>query len=129
MNTTPVIGFVCLYVSDLPASVRFYTDAVGLVPEDLEIDPAKVGFYAFKTGEATFALEKNGVRSDGEKGKDKNPVLVQFRADSPDDLELWNKKLEAYGVSIMNRSVKTSYGIITNFLDPDGNKVELLYSI
>lgn len=54
-------------------------------------------------------------------------MLIQFHADNLRQLEQMNRRLESHGVSLMNRSRQMSYGIITNFLDPDGNKLEILF--
>lgn len=65
------IAYICLYASDLPQSVKFYRDVLGL--------------------------------------------------------EEMNKRLEEKGVRLLDRSKETSYGTITNFCDPDGNKLEIIY--
>jgi predicted lactoylglutathione lyase len=56
-----------------------------------------------------------------------NPVLLQFKAESQEHLEAMNQHLEAYGITLYDRSTQTSYGTITNFCDPDGNRLEILY--
>ena len=61
------------------------------------------------------------------KTKAENPILLQFRAESKEHLEAMNKSLEEKGVKLFDRSKQTSYGLITNFCDPDGNKLEILY--
>ncbi|MBI4162281.1 MAG: VOC family protein [Candidatus Aenigmarchaeota archaeon] len=56
----------------------------------------------------------------------KNPVLIQFVANSKKELEAMNKHLEKSNIKILRKSEKRSYGTITNFLDPDGNVLEIL---
>ena len=101
-----------------------------IVPHDPtapEADLDTVGFYAFNTGTGRLGLEGNGVKQDRLKTVAENPVLLQFKAESRAHLEAMNQHLEAHGVTLYDRSVETSYGILTNFCDPDGNKLEILY--
>jgi catechol 2,3-dioxygenase-like lactoylglutathione lyase family enzyme len=129
-NNTPAlrtIAYICLYTSDLRESVRFYRDILGLEPTAPDADLATVGFYAFNTGTGRLGLEGNGVKQGRLKTVAENPVLLQFKAESRAHLEAMNQHLAAHGVTLYDRSTETSYGIITNFCDPDGNKLELLY--
>ena len=48
-------------------------------------------------------------------------------ARSLEDLEAMTRHLEAHGVTVLARAVAGSYGVFTNFLDPDGNKLEVLF--
>ena len=41
-------------------------------------------------------------------------------------IEEFNKFLEDKKIKLYDRSKQTSYGLITNFCDPDGNKVEVI---
>jgi catechol 2,3-dioxygenase-like lactoylglutathione lyase family enzyme len=120
------IAYICLYVSNIRESIGFYRDVLELEPLSPNVDISSVGFYAFKTGDTLLALEPNGFKKSSEKTKAENPYLLQFRADSPDELERMNQQLEAKGVILNIRSEKTSYGLITNFIDPDGNKLEII---
>lgn len=118
------ITHVCLYVANMERSVAFYRDVLGLKPLPKHTTP---NFFAFDAGGVMLGLEPNGVGKKGEKTKAENPVLLQFRADSLDHLENMNRRLESHGVQLTNRSHQMSYGTITNFLDPDGNKLEILF--
>lgn len=120
------IAYICLYTLKPAESIKFYRDVLGLEPTDSEVDPETARFYSFNTGEAKLAIEPNGVKKNGMKAKAENPILLQFKAESPEDLEELNKHLEEKGIKIFDRSKKRSYGLITNFCDPDGNKVEIL---
>ena len=51
-------------------------------------------------------------------------LVVAFR--SRESLQRAAKKL-LYGITLYDRSTQTSYGTITNFCDPDGNRLEILY--
>jgi catechol 2,3-dioxygenase-like lactoylglutathione lyase family enzyme len=116
------LAYICLYCADLDASLHFYRDVLGLRIE--RHDPA---FCQFALGATKLGLEPGGWRKPGQKGWNENPVLLQFRARSLEQLEAMNRHLEAQGVTLLARSVAASYGVITNFLDPDGNKLEVLF--
>jgi catechol 2,3-dioxygenase-like lactoylglutathione lyase family enzyme len=129
-NYTPAlrtIAYICLYTSDLRESVRFYRDILGLEPTSPNADLDTIDFYSFNTGTGRLGLERNGVKQDRIKTVAENPVLLQFKAESQEHLEAMNQHLEAYGITLYDRSTQTSYGTITNFCDPDGNRLEILY--
>ena len=121
------IAYICLYVSDIRESIEFYGSVLELEPLSPGSDAANSDFYAFKTGESILALEPTGSKKGSEKTKAENPYLLQFRADSLDELERMNEQLESKGVIPGTRSQKTSYGTITSFIDPDGNKLEIIF--
>ena len=121
------IAYVCLYVSNIEESIEFYRDVLELEPLTPESNLSNVVFYAFKTGETILAVEPMGFKKGSEKTKAENPYVLQFRADSEDELEGMNRQLESKGVILNTRSEKTSYGTITNFIDPDGNKLEIIF--
>jgi catechol 2,3-dioxygenase-like lactoylglutathione lyase family enzyme len=129
-NYTPAlrtIAYICLYTSDLRESVRFYRDILGREPTSPNADLDTIDFYSFNTGTGRLGLEGNGVKQDRMKTVAENPVLLQFKAESQEHLEAMNQHLEAYGITLYDRSTQTSYGTITNFCDPDGNRLEILY--
>lgn len=130
MNKTSIntIATICLYVADVSESVRFYRDVLGLEPDNPNEDAETSTFYAFRTGQTVFAIERNGIKKKGMKTKAENSVLLQFQAESPEHLEALNCQLEKNGIPLLDRSKQTPYGLITNFCDPDGNKVEIIYS-
>ena len=121
------IAYICLYVSNIEESIKFYRDVLELEPLAPESNLSNVDFFAFKTGEVLLAVEPAGFKKPSEKTKAENPYLLQFRADSEDELESMNRQLESKGVILYARSEKTSYGTITSFIDPDGNKLEIIY--
>ncbi len=120
------ISYICIYVSNLSESAVFYAEVLGLEPANKNEDPNVSNWYSFKTGQTILALERNGVKKDGLKTKAENPFLLQFTIESPEELEKFNQQLEEYNVTLLVRSKQTDYGIITNFYDPDGNKLELI---
>jgi catechol 2,3-dioxygenase-like lactoylglutathione lyase family enzyme len=116
------LAYVCLYCADLDESVRFYRDVLGL-----HIQRHTPDFCQLALGATRLGLEPGGWRKGTQKSWTENPILLQFRAHSLDELEAMNRQLEAHGVNLLARSVATNYGVVTNFLDPDGNKLEVLY--
>ncbi len=122
------LAYVCLYVADFEGSIKFYRDILELEAVDPGRDISNADFYAFKTGETLLALEPGGSKKHSEKSKAENSYLLQFRAHSLDELEGMNRQLESKGVILNLRSEKTSYGTITNFLDPDGNLLEIIFT-
>ena len=121
------IAYICLYTSDLRAAVRFYRDILGLEPTAPDANLDTTDFYSFNTGTGRLGIEGNGVKQDRMKTVAENPVLLQFKAESREHLEAMNRHLEAHGITLYDRSIETSYGTLTNFCDPDGNKLEILY--
>lgn len=122
------IIFVNLLSNNHERLIEFYDKVVGLDPSEPDVDPAKDNWYGFETGNSQFAIEPMSNRDkynfDYDKG---NPVLIQFKADSLEDLAAWTEKLEKEGVTIGQRIMKKDYGTVTTFTDPDGNVIELLY--
>jgi len=120
------ISHVNLYSKDNRRLLKFYRDTIGLqpLPDSSEDDD----WYGFATKGVTFAIEPGAGRAEIPfRFNRKNPVLIQFKANSKSHLERINKQLEKKGIRLLRRSVQRSYGIITNFLDPDGNLMEVLY--
>lgn len=113
---------------DHASLIDFYTNVVGLDPVNPDEDPAKEKWYGFKTGDVGFAIEPLSNRDKYEFEYQKgNPVLIQFKAESIEALTEWTERLEAKDVVIGQRIMEKSYGIVTTFVDPDGNVIELLY--
>lgn len=120
------ISFLNLYSDDPQKLIQFYRDRLGMQPEAgvQEGDD----WFGFETEGVTFAIEPSNNR---ENYKDlgvnlKNNVLIQFHADSREELEAMNAHLERQGVKLLNKSKQMDYGVITNFVDPDGNLIEIL---
>ncbi len=120
------VKFICIFAADFEESVRFYRDILGLDPVDPSIDPAHTNFYGLKANNVIIGIEKGGFRKDGEKTKAENAILLQFHIENTEELEQANQYLESKGVTLLNKSIETHYGSYSNFLDPDGNKIELL---
>ena len=108
--------------------IEFYIKVVGLSPLDNTKNPATDAWYGFDTGNTPFAIEpmSNRDKYNFEYNKS-NPVLIQFKAESIEELTEWTERLEKEGVNIGQRILKKSYGIVTTFTDQDGNLIEILY--
>ena len=110
--------------------IEFYTKVVGLSPLDNTKNPATDTWYGFDTGNTQFAIEPMSNRdkySTTSEYNKSNPVLIQFKANSLEELTEWTERLEKEGVNIVQRILKRSYGTFTTFADPDGNLIEILY--
>jgi len=123
--------FINLLSKNSEKLIEFYTKVVGLSPLDTTKNPATDTWYGFDTGNTTFAIEPMSNRdkySTTSEYNKSNPVLIQFKANSLEELTEWTERLEKEGVHIVQRILKRSYGTFTTFADPDGNLIEILYS-
>ena len=116
------LRYVCLYVADVETSMRFYRDILGLV-----VESQAPGFVQLGTGTVKLALEPGGTGIHGVKDRGRNPYLLQFEAASYEELSEMTDHLQSCKVGLLSKLKATDYGIITAFIDPDGNKLELLY--
>lgn len=118
------IAYICIFAGKFEESAAFYQNIIGL---ELDASRSTANFCALRAGSTFIGIEKDGFRKAGEKSKSENPVLIQFKAASLIDLKSFTEKLEKQGVRVLNRLVETHYGTYTNFLDPDGNRLEILF--
>ncbi|MEO6508713.1 MAG: VOC family protein [Patescibacteria group bacterium] len=118
------ISFINLYSDNNKKLISFYKNVVGLdvLPDQNE----NKSWFGFNTSGVTFAIEPAKNRENYSFRVKDNQVLIQFCAESIEELEEMNNQLELNGVKLLNRSKKMSYGTSTNFLDPDGNLLEIL---
>ncbi len=96
--------------------VAFYRDVVGL-PKNEEI-----GEGAFDAGGTAFMIDGHSET----KGPAKEPhrVLVNFFVD---DLKAEQERLEAKDVNFIRSAAREEWGgVISTFLDPDGNYCQLI---
>ena len=56
----------------------------------------------------------------------KDAVLIQFKAKDIEELKEMTEKLKSLKIKILREMEVVSYGTITNFLDPEGNILEIL---
>jgi len=103
--------------SEDPARLQaFYGDVVGL-PKNTDM-----GEGAFQAGGATLAIDGHSDT----KGKAREPhrVLIDLFVD---DLKSEQDRLEAQGVEFIRSAGKEYWGgVISTFLDPDGNYCQLI---
>jgi predicted enzyme related to lactoylglutathione lyase len=98
------------------ALVRFYKDVVGLPPAE------QMGDSAFHLGDAAFVIDGHSEVH----GPTKEPprVLINFMVD---DLAAEQARLEGQGVTFIRKLGKEFWGgVISTFLDPDGNYVQIM---
>jgi len=112
-----VTSFVLTVTSEKPDKlVSFYKDVVGLEPRP------EMGEGAFDAGGASFMIDGHSDT----KGVAQEPqrVLIDFFVD---DLAAEQKRLESKGVKFIRTAGREEWGgIISTFLDPDGNYCQLI---
>lgn len=91
--------------------------------EVVQLPPADIGEHAFTVGQgATFIIDGHSET----KGSAKEPhrALINFFVD---DLKTEQSRLEAQGVQFIRKEGKEFWGgVISTFLDPDGNYAQLM---
>ena len=117
-----VSSFILNITSEQPDRLKaFYRDTVQLAPNP---DIGEDG--AFKVGEgASFVID--GHSETIGPAKEPQRALINFWVDTPDDVVAERERLEAAGVTFI-RKEGTEYwgGVISTFLDPDGNYCQLM---
>ena len=96
--------------------VAFYRDVVGLAPNP------QIGEAAFDAGGTAFLIDGHSET----KGPAKEPqrVLINFFVD---DLAAEQRRLEKQGVKFIRSAGREEWGgVISTFLDPDGNYCQLI---
>lgn len=122
------ISYINLYSNSNEQLIAFYRDIIGIPPQDKKVKPEEAKWYGFDTRGVTFAIERESNRDKHPFTYNRNnPVLVQFRAKTMGELTAMNEHLKSKRIKLLTESEKKSYGVITNFLDPDGNLMEILY--
>lgn len=114
-----VIGFshVTILVSDLPASLRFYVDVLGM----RLVHRGEFDVYLGWGAAWVCLLERRGMPlRDQQLGVDH----IAFHL-SDDDFAAAVVVLERAGVRIVRGPVQRGLGQSVNFLDPDGTQLEL----
>ena len=112
-----VNSFLINVTSEDPARLTaFYADVVGLAK-----NPA-IGESGFDAGGASFLIDGHSET----KGAAKEPqrVLINFFVD---DLKAEQDRLEEQGVKFIRSAGREEWGgVISTFLDPDGNYCQLI---
>jgi lactoylglutathione lyase len=120
----PVFGHVILFVSDLPASVAFYRDVVGL-----EHRFTDAGYAEFGTGDTRFALYERR-RAEWLTGQEARPGPAGEVVLVVDDVDGVAAGLRARGVRLLAEPTDRPWGHRTlHIADPDGFVVEFAQPI
>ena len=112
-----VTNFFINLTSEDPERLKgFYRNVVGLTPN------TEMGDSAFHAGGATLGIDGHSdIRGSA---KEPQRVLIDFFVD---DLKAEQQRLEAQGVKFIRSAGKEYWGgIISTFLDPDGNYCQLI---
>jgi predicted enzyme related to lactoylglutathione lyase len=110
-------NFFVAVSSEDPERLRaFYRETVGLEPFP------EMGPGAFHAGEGTFAIAEHSEVH----GATKEPQRTLFNF-FVDDLAAEQRELEARGVPFIRKAGREPWGgIISTFVDPDGNYMQLV---
>jgi predicted enzyme related to lactoylglutathione lyase len=110
-------SFILNITSEDPQRLgEFYRDVVGLAPN------AQIGENAFDVGGAQFIVDGHSET----KGPAKEPqrALINFFVD---DLATEQQRLEGHGVQFIRKAGREEWGgVISTFVDPDGNYCQLI---
>jgi predicted enzyme related to lactoylglutathione lyase len=112
------LAYSIIYVADLPAMARFYSEVLGL-----PIAQQNARFVAFGGAAAPLALEAGGPAVGGPRAKDQNPTLFQFAVA---DIAAAAAALAERGLPIEGEIRRGGFGALAFFRDPEGNRLALL---
>jgi catechol 2,3-dioxygenase len=122
------IGHVVLNVSDLEASLRFYTGLLGLQVSDRYPDsmvPGGMVFLRCNTDHHGVALVGGGARGEGS-----SLNHFAFEVGSLDEVFRARAWLEKHGVPIhFEGRRRAGCQVAVEFTDPDGNNLEIYWNI
>lgn len=109
-------GFI-LFVERYEECVIFYRDIL-----QLKVRNVKDTLVCFDLPHGYLMVEQGGTGENQEKTREQNPTVLRFDVDS---LLPVVKQLEDRGVRFTKKNIKFSWGTISVFHDPDGNRIEL----
>ena len=122
------LGHVVLNVTDLEASVRFYTDVLGLSVSDRYPDSMVPGGMVFMR----CNTDHHGVALVGGAGKLERSSLnhFAFEVGTPDEVFRARAWLRKHGVPIVFEGRRRAgCQLAVEFRDPDGNHLEIYWGI
>lgn len=112
------IDHVGLHVADVPASVAFYRDVIGLDA----IDRPDLGFpgawFRIGTSQELHLIGKNS--------QPENPPRERHFAMAVDDSGEWEQHLRNHGLELLGPKARPDGAIQIFVRDPDGHVIELL---
>jgi catechol-2,3-dioxygenase len=117
------LGHVGLHVTDLPRSVAFYRDILGLTVTDEDAGAGMVFLSARPAEEHHELLLCQGRTAP------RDAMVVQqisFRCDSLEDVRAYYRRLRDHQVPI-DMTVSHGNAIAVYFYDPDGNRCEVYW--
>lgn len=126
--TVRKLGHVVLNVTDLEASVRFYTDVLGLSVSDRYPDSMVPGGMVFMR----CNTDHHGVALVGGAGKLERSSLnhFAFEVGTPDEVFRARAWLRKQGVPIVFEGRRRAgCQLAVEFRDPDGNNLEIYWGI
>ena len=123
--TMPPITHVAITVSDLSASVDWYTRVLGVEPV-LDEDTGPFRHVVYALGDTLLGLHDFPDLVSKDPFDERRPGLdhVAFGCASRRDLERWARRLDELGVE-RGEIVDAHYGSGLSFRDPDGIALEL----
>ena len=112
-----VSHFLVNVTSEQPERLHaFYRDTVGLPPAE------GMGEFAFAIGDAAYIVDGHSEVHGG--AKEPQRMLINFFVD---DIATEEARLEGNGVEFIRKQGKEFWGgVISTFLDPDGNYCQLV---
>lgn len=128
MPTITGLDHVALTVTDLGASLAFYEEVLGLVPDGEMAD----GPFVRRTLPLPGGIHLGLTQHHDGSGRPFDPTTpgldhLALACESREELVAWAQHLDALGVS--HGGVQdASYGSALSFGDPDGNALELFAS-
>jgi catechol 2,3-dioxygenase-like lactoylglutathione lyase family enzyme len=122
------LGHVVLNVPDLEASVRFYTDVLGMQISDRYPDSMVPGGMVF----LRFDTDHHGIALVGGAPKLERTTLnhFEFEVGSPDEVFRAREWLRKHDVPIVFEGRRRAgCQLAVEFRDPDGNNLEIYWGI
>jgi len=124
-TTVPALGHVAVTVSDLDASIDWYTKVLGVKPV-LDEDTGPFRHVVYQLGNTLLGLHGFPDLTSSERFDERRPGLdhIAFGCANRDELVEWAARLDELGVA-HGGVVDAGYGSGLSFRDPDNIALEL----